>query len=96
MSPTPTKRVTVRLPEDLVAKARRKALADERTLTALIEEGLRRVIAEPALDRPMRRIPLPVSSATGGLAPGIDIEDSASLQEMDDLEYVERLRKGFA
>ena len=53
MSPTPTKRVTVRLPEDLVAKAKRKALADERTLTALIEEGLRRVIAEPALDRPI-------------------------------------------
>ena len=27
--------------------------------------------------------------------PGIDISNSAALQEMDDLEYVERLKNGF-
>jgi hypothetical protein len=27
--------------------------------------------------------------------PGIDISNSAVLQEMDDLEYVERLKNGF-
>ena len=45
-------------------------------------------------DKP-KRIVLPVSKATGGLLPGIDISNSAALQEMDDLEYVERMKRGF-
>jgi hypothetical protein len=32
------------------------------------------------------------STATGGPRPGIDISNSAALQEMDDLEYVERMK----
>ncbi len=32
------------------------------------------------------------STATGGPLPGIDISDSAALQEMEDLEYVERMK----
>jgi hypothetical protein len=39
-------RTTVRLPEDLLKRAKRKAAAEGRTLTSLIEDGLRRVIAE--------------------------------------------------
>ena len=61
-----TERTTVRLPGDLVAKAKRKALAEGRSLTALIEEGLRRLVAEPASFAPKRQEPLPVSSASGG------------------------------
>jgi hypothetical protein len=30
--------------------------------------------------------------ATGGLMPSVDISDSAALQEMEDLEYVERMK----
>jgi len=33
-----------------------------------------------------------VSTATGGLMPGIDLDDLSALQEMDDLEYVERMK----
>jgi hypothetical protein len=33
-----------------------------------------------------------VSTATGGLMPGIDLNDSARLQEMDDLETARRLK----
>ena len=40
----------------------------------------------------VRKISLPVSSATGGVMPGIDINNSALLQEMDDLEYLRRQR----
>ena len=43
-------------------------------------------------DKP-KRIVLRVSKATGGLLPGIDISNSAALQEMDDLEYVERMNR---
>ena len=36
-----------------------------------------------------------MSSATGGFYPGIDISNNASIQEMEDLEYIERLNRGF-
>jgi hypothetical protein len=87
-----TERTTVRLPEELVAKAKRKALAEGRTLTALIEDGLRRVLNEQARPHAVRKVSLPVSSAGGGLMPGIDIDNAAALQEMDDLEYLRRRR----
>ena len=85
-----TERTTVRLPEELVAKAKRKALAEGRTLTSLIEDGLRRVIAEPAPTRSKRREPLPVSSAGGGLAPGFNWDD---LHDLETIQDVERMRR---
>ena len=39
-------RTTVRLPRDLLARAKRKAIAEKRTLTSLIEEGLRLVVSD--------------------------------------------------
>jgi hypothetical protein len=39
-----------------------------------------------------KRVLLPVSKATGGAMPGIDITDGSALQELDDLEYVERMK----
>ncbi len=91
-----TERTTVRLPDELVARAKRKALAEGRSLTALIEDGLRRVLADTAYRERNKRLLPPVAAETGGLLPGVDLNDSAALQEMDDLEYVERLRNGFA
>ena len=90
-----SERTTVRLPEDLLIRAKRKAAAEGRTLTSLIEDGLRLVLAGRSKVYEKKRIRLPVSKATGGLMPGIDISDSAALQEMDDQEYIERLNRGF-
>ena len=87
-----TERTTVRLPQSLLDRAKRKAAAEGRTLTSLSEDGLRRVVTEKPKSGKRDRGPLPISTATGGLMPGIDISDSAALQEMDDLEYVERMR----
>ena len=84
-------RTTVRLPEDLVRRAKRKAAAEGRSLTALIADGLRRVLNERATGSQRRVLP-PVSSATGGLMPGIDLSDSAALQELDDVAQAARLR----
>ena len=79
-----SERTTVRLPEDLVRRAKAKAATEGRSLTALIEEGLRRVVSErPSGERAARILP-PVSSATGGVMPGIDLDDSAALQDLDD------------
>jgi len=83
-----SERTTVRLPPDLIKRAKRKAAADGRTLTALIEDGLRRVLNDHDVVR--EPIALPVSTARGGLMPGVDLNDSAALQEMEDLERFAR------
>jgi hypothetical protein len=88
-------RTTVRLPEELLRRAKRKAAAEGRTLTSLIEDGLRLLMSEHRQKAKRPRGPVPVSSATGGPTPGIDISDSAALQEMEDREYIERLKSGF-
>jgi hypothetical protein len=88
-----TERTTVRLPEDLLDRARRKAAAEGRTLTSLIEDGLRLMVAESKSTAKKKKRVLPrVSKATGGPMPGVDITRFSALEEMDDLEYVERMK----
>ena len=77
-------RTTVRLPDDLIRRVKAKAASEGRTLTALIEEGLRRVISESPPCGRGGRVLAPVGSATGGVMPGIDLDDSAALQDLDD------------
>jgi hypothetical protein len=79
-----TERTTVRLPDDLVKHAKRRAAAEGRSLTALIQEGLHLVLAEGPTARKAKHILPPVSTATGGLMPGIDLNDAAALQEGED------------
>lgn len=88
-------RTTVRLPEELIRRAKRKAAEEGRTLTSLIEDGLRLVIAKERNKTTRPRTRLPVSTATGGLLPGVDITKYSDIQGMDDLEYAERLKTGF-
>lgn len=87
-------RTTVRLPEELLNRARRKAAADGTTLTALIEEGLRTIVSPKPKTPRVRKLPR-ISTAVGGEMPGIDISNNAAIQEMEDLEYIERLNRGF-
>lgn len=79
-------RITVRLPDELVRRAKRKAVAQGRSLTALIEDGLRRVLADGARGARVERTLPPVSLAMGGLMPGINLDDGVALQEIEDLE----------
>ena len=88
-----SERTTVRLPPDLLARAKRKAAAEGRTLTSLIEDGLRLVTSESRKTPRARRVLPPVSRATGGPMPGVDLTDLAALQEMDDLDYVARMTR---
>jgi predicted component of type VI protein secretion system len=87
-----TERTTVRLPDELVRRAKRKAADEGRSLTALIEEGLRRVLNDHASANKAPRTFPRVSDAAGGLLPGIDLDNTASLQEIEDLERARRLR----
>ena len=86
------KRTTVRLPSELLKKAQRKAAAEGRTLTGLMEEGLRYVVAEKPAEKRERVMPR-VSSAGGGRAPGVNT--FKDIEEIEDAEYIERLRSGF-
>lgn len=90
-----TVRTTVRLPEELLTRAKRKAASEGKTLTALIEEGLRLAISGPRGERSRKRVMPPVSKARGGLMPGVDLTHFSEIQEQDDLEYAERLGRGF-
>ena len=86
-------RTTVRLPEELLARAKRKAAAEGRTLTSLIEDGLRLVVSEERKPGKRKRVVLPVSKATGGLLPGVDLTRFSDIQGQDDLEYMERMKR---
>lgn len=85
-------RTTVRLPVELLKRAKRKAAAEGRTLTALIEEGLWQVVGDKQQSSKQKRKPVRVSKATGGLMPGIDLTRMSTIYEMEDLEYVERMK----
>ena len=52
---------------------------------------MRRVVSEPMSQAPDEREPLPVSSAGGGLAPGLDWDELKALQDFEDIEYLRRL-----
>ena len=87
-----TERTTVRLPEDLLSRARRKAVAERRTLTSLIEDGLRLVVSADRNPRKSKRVLPRVSRASGGPMPGIELTDFSALQEIDDLESIRRTK----
>jgi hypothetical protein len=86
------KRTTVRLPAELLKKAQRKAAAEGRTLTGLMEEGLRYVISEKHTEKRQRIMPR-ISTAGGGQAPGV--KTFRDLEEIEDAEYIQRLLTGF-
>ena len=90
-----TERTTVRLPEELLRRAKRKAAAEGRTLTSLIEDGLRMVVAGERKAAKAKREYPPISKATGGPMPGFDHTKFSTYQEMEDLEYIERMKNHF-
>jgi hypothetical protein len=61
--------------------------------SSLVKGRLRMVSARNRKGAKGKRLPPRVSSATGGPMPGVDVTDSSALQEMDDLEYIERMKR---
>ena len=73
-------RTTIRINDDLLKQAKKHAAEEGRTLTSLVEDGLLLVLskAKPKQSTPIK---LPVSGATGGVLPGIDLNNSSDLEE---------------
>jgi hypothetical protein len=86
-------RTTVRLPEELLTRAKRKAAAEGRTLTSLIAEGLRLVVADKRKRGREKHDDPPVSKARGGLKPGLDWDDLSALEEAEDLEHFAHIER---
>jgi len=74
-------RTTVRINENLLKRAKKLAANEGRTLTSLVEDGLALILAKPKAKR-RERVELPVSEATGGVMPGIDLNRSSDLEEV--------------
>lgn len=75
-------RTTIRLDEDLLTKAKRAAVERGTTLTAVIEDALRRALV-PERSRSADRPELPTFRGDG-LQPGVDLDDSSSLLDLLD------------
>jgi hypothetical protein len=74
-------RTTVRLRDDLLKRAKRRAAEEHRTLTSLVEEGVTLVLGRP-LKKRRTRVELPVSRASGGVRPGVDLNRSSDLEAL--------------
>lgn len=74
-------RTTIRINEYLLKRAKKRAADEERTLTSLVEDGLALILAKPKTSR-RKRVELPVSKATGGVLPGVDLKRSSDLEEV--------------
>jgi hypothetical protein len=74
-------RTTIRLNDDLLKRAKKRAADEGRTLTSLVEDALVLILSKARSSR-RKRIELPVSKATGGVLPGIDLNRSGDLEEV--------------
>lgn len=75
-------RTTVRLDDGLLKQAKAEARQKQKTLTSLIEEGLRLVLANAGTPVRRKKIVLPVSRERGGVLPGVDLDNNASLLDV--------------
>jgi hypothetical protein len=75
------KRTTIRLPEDLLRRAKVKASSEGRSFTSLVEEGLYLVLSPPARSS-RQKVSLPVSKAKGGLQSGVDLTHNKSILDV--------------
>ena len=74
-------RTTIRIKDDLLKRAKKRATDEGRTLTSLVEDGLTLILTSPKASR-RKRVELPVSNASGGVLPGVDLNRSSDLEEV--------------
>ncbi len=74
-------RTTITINDDLLKSAKRRAADEGRTLKSLVEEGLALVLTERKQSS-RQRVTLPVSGASGGSLPGVDLNRSCDLEEV--------------
>lgn len=74
-------RTTIRLDDRLLREAKAVAAQERRTLTAVIDDALRQYLARRS--GPRKRAPAKlITFGSGGLQPGVDLDDTAALIDL--------------
>lgn len=72
-------RTTLNLDDDLLRRAKQRAATEGRTLTSVIEDGLRALLSEARARKP-GKVVLPTFGGDGP-APGVDLSDPRALRD---------------
>jgi hypothetical protein len=74
-------RTTIRIDDQLLVEIKQLAAQTGQTLTAIIEEALRQMLArqQQTAQRPLVQL---ITVSGHGLRPGVDLDDSAALLEL--------------
>jgi hypothetical protein len=71
-------RTTIRLDDDLLGEIKQFAARSDKTMTSVIEDALREMLARQQGTK--TRAPVRLTTVSGrGLQPGVDLDDSAAL-----------------
>jgi len=71
-------RTTININDELLQTAKLRAAETQRTLTAVIEDALRLALQKRPSRPSNRRVRIP-TSGSGGLLPGVDLDDTSVL-----------------
>lgn len=74
-------RTTVTIPDDLLRRAKQKAVATGRSLAEVVSDALRESLSPRPRQSKKRRVKL-LTYGQGGLQPGVDLDDSAALLDV--------------
>ena len=74
-------RTTIRLDDALLTETKKLAAESRRTLTAVIEDALREVLARRRHPKPSSRVKFTTFDGRG-LRPGVDLDNSAGLLDL--------------
>ena len=74
-------RTTIRIDENLLTLAKKTALENKSTLTALIEDALREKLFRKEIKSDSKKVRI-ITFNGKGLLPGVDLDDSSSLLEL--------------
>ena len=74
-------RTTISVDDHLLASAKRRARQRGQSLWEVVEDALRRELAEPAEAKPPK---VPVFRGSGGPLPGVDLTSNRALREVLD------------
>jgi hypothetical protein len=75
-------RTTISIHDELLASAKLRAKERGKTLSQLVEDGLRRELA--VRDEPAVRVPVPVFTGGNGPLPGVDLTSNRAIYELLD------------
>ena len=77
-------RTTLNIDDELLKQAKASAGREGRTLTSVVEDSLRESFARRQAARGRPPVDLPTFRGRGGVRPGVDLDDNASVRAMLD------------